>query len=69
MPLSFCSVGQKVNVKKINGTDAIRQHLNELGFNVGSEISVLQSLKGNLIVNVKNCRLALDRSMANRILV
>lgn len=69
MPLSMADAGAIVSIKKITGTDEVRQHLGELGFVTGEEISVVNKNGGNLIINVKDCRIALDKTMANRIFV
>ena len=68
MPLTMASPGETVTIKKISGRDDIRQHLAELGFVVDSEITVICEMAGNLIVQVKNSRVGLDRTMANRIM-
>ena len=54
---------------KITGKDEVRQHLAELGFVVGGVVTVISEMAGNLIVQVKASRVALDRSMANRIMI
>ncbi len=69
MPLTMAQVGQRVTIRKITGRDEVRQHLAELGFVVDSEIQVVSEIAGNLIVQVKDSRIALDRTMANRILI
>lgn len=69
MPLTFAPVGKSVKVSKITGKDEVRQHLTDIGFNVGSEIYVIQSHSGNMIVGVKESRIALDKTVANRIIV
>ena len=56
-------------IKQINGRDDVRQHLAELGFVPGAEISVVSELGGNLILSVKESRIALDKTMAMRIMV
>lgn len=68
MPLTLALSGQHV-VKKIAGKDEVRKFLNSLGFIEGSVVSVVSENGGNLIVNVKDSRVAIDRSMASRILV
>ncbi|MDR2768874.1 MAG: ferrous iron transport protein A, partial [Treponema sp.] len=55
--------------KRVEGTENLRQHLESLGFTVGSEVTVVSESGGNLIVNVKNSRIAISRGMAHRILV
>ena len=69
MPLSMAKVGETVTIRKITGKDQIRQHLAELGFVVESDVTVVSELGGNLILQVKDSRVALDRTMANRIMV
>lgn len=69
MPLTMAEPGKTVRIRKITGKDEVRQHLAELGFVVESEVTVINTLGGNLILQVKGSRLALDRTMANRILI
>ena len=69
MPLSMAKVGETVTIRKITGKDQIRQHLAELGFVVESDVTVVSELGGNLILQVKGSRVALDRTMANRIMI
>lgn len=69
MPLGMASVGDVNIIKQINGRDDVRQHLAELGFVPGAEVSVVSELGGNLILSVKESRIALDKTMAMRIMV
>lgn len=69
MPLTMAKSGERVTIRKITGKDEIRQHLAELGFVVDSDITVVSEIAGNLIVQVKDSRIALDKSMANRIMI
>ena len=69
MPLGMARVGETNIIKKINGRDEVRQHLAEMGFVVGAEIRVVNELGGNLILNVKESRVALDKTMAMRIMI
>ena len=69
MPLTMAKAGETVTIKKINGRDEVRQHLAELGFVVGTEVTVVSELGGNLILHVKESRIALDKTMANRIMI
>ena len=69
MPLGMAQVGETNIIRKITGRDEIRQHLAEIGFVVGEEVRVVSELGGNLILSVKDSRVALDKSMAMRILV
>ena len=68
IPLTMAKPGDTVTIRRITGRDEIRQHLAELGFVLDSEITVVSSLAGNLIVQVKDSRVALDQSMASRIM-
>ena len=67
MPLSMAKTGETVTIRKITGKDEVRQHLAELGFVVDSTVTVVTELSGNLILQVKDSRIALDKTMANRI--
>ena len=69
MPISMANTGTLVTIKKISGNDEVRQHLASLGFVVGEKVSVVSENCGNMILNVKDSRIALDRTLANRILV
>ena len=69
MPLTMARPGETVTIRKITGKDEVRQHLAELGFVVDSTVTVVTELSGNLIVQVKDSRIALDKTMANRIMI
>ena len=69
MPLSLAKRGETNYIKKITGKDEVRQHLATLGFVVGQSVTVVNELGGNMILNVKDTRVALDKGMANRIMV
>lgn len=69
MPLTMVNTGDTVVIRKITGRDEVRQHLAELGFVVGESITVVSVLGGNLILQVKESRIALDQTLAMRILV
>lgn len=69
MPLAMAAVGEVNTIHKITGRDDVRQHLAELGFVVGEEVRVVSELGGNLILSVKDCRIALDKTMAMRVMV
>lgn len=62
-------VGETATIRKISGKDELRQHLAELGFVVDSDVTVVSKIGGNLILQVKDSRIALDKTMANRIMV
>ena len=69
MPLTFADVGQAQIIKRIGGSPEVKKHLEDLGFHVGGEISVVNTIGGNLIVNVKECRVAVSRELANTIII
>ena len=69
MPLSMAKPGETVTIRKITGKDEVRQHLAELGFVVDTEVTVVNELGGSLILQVKDCRVALDRQMAYRVMI
>lgn len=69
MPLAMVEIGAKQIIKKINGKDETKRFLENLGFVVGGEVTVVSQLSGNMIVNVKESRVAISQAMANRIMV
>lgn len=69
MPLSMLSVGLTDTIKKITGKDEVRRFLSSLGLVEGERVTVVSEIHGNLILGVKDSRIALDRSLANRIMV
>ena len=68
-PLAMAQIGERKLIKKINGKDETKRFLENLGFVEGSEVTVVSELAGNMIVNVKETRVAIDRAMATRIMV
>ncbi len=69
MPLTMAKTGEVNYIRKITGKDEVRQHLAELGFVVGERVIVVSEIAGNMILSIKDSRVALDKSMVNRILV
>ena len=69
MPLALAQVGDVNIIKRISGRDEVRQHLAELGFVVGEEVQIVSEMGGNLILAIKGARIALDKTMAMRIMV
>ncbi len=69
MPLSMAKSGDKSVIRKISGKDNTRRFLESLGFVVGSEVTVMNEAGGNMIVTVKDARVAIDKGMATRIIV
>ena len=69
MPLSMVKPGETNTIKKVGGKEETRKFLENLGFVTGGEVTVVSEIEGNLIVNVKDSRVALGKDMANRIMV
>ncbi|OPX42482.1 FeoA domain protein [Ruminiclostridium hungatei] len=69
MPLTFAKTGEENYIKKILGKDDTKRFLESLGFVVGGSVTVVSELGGNMILSVKNSRVALDKSMASRIVI
>ena len=69
MPLTLADAGVENIIKKIGGKPEVKQHLENLGFVVGGTVSIVSSIGGNLIVNVKDSRVAISKEMASKIMV
>lgn len=69
MPLTMARPGDSVTIRRVTGKDEVRTHLAELGFVVDAVVTVVSALAGNLILQVKDSRVALDAALANRILI
>ena len=69
MPLVLADAGSENIVRKVGGTAEVRQHLADLGFNVGTSVTVVAAMGGNVIVKVKESRVAISREMAQKIMV
>ena len=69
MPLSFATAGEENIIKKIGGKPEVKAHLENLGFVSGSTVKVINTIGGNVIVNVKESRIAISKEMAQKIFV
>ena len=69
MPLTFAVIGEENIIRKIGGKQEVRDHLENLGFNVGGAVTVLNTIGGNVIVKVKESRIAISKEMAQKIIV
>lgn len=69
MPLSMVSAGEKNIVQRVGGKEEARKFLESLGFVAGAAVTVISETGGNLIVNIKESRVAIGRDMANKITV
>ena len=69
LPILLADVGQEHVVRKIGGATEVKQHLADLGFNVGTPVTLVSAIGGNVIVKVKEARVAISREMAQKIMV
>ncbi|MBR5760931.1 MAG: ferrous iron transport protein A [Lachnospiraceae bacterium] len=69
MPLIYAEKGETQIIKRIGGTPEVKKHLEDMGFNVGTEVSVINALGENLIVKVKESRVAVSDELARKIMV
>ncbi len=69
MPLSLANAGETNIIKKIGGKPEVKKHLENLGFVVGGNVQVVSTLGGNVIVNVKEARVAISEEMARKIMI
>ena len=69
IPLTMAGSGEPVKIKRIGGKEETKKFLETLGFVVGGEVTVVSEINGNLIINVKDSRVALGKDMANKILI
>ncbi len=69
MPLALADIGEENIIKHIGGSPEIKKHLENLGFVVGGTVTIITSMAGNIIVNVKDTRVAINQEMARKIMV
>ena len=69
MPLMLANIGEENIIKKIGGSPEVKKHLENLGFVVGGTVTIINTIGGNLIVNVKEARVAISREMAQKIMI
>ena len=69
MPLTFADIGEENIIKKIGGKPEVKAHLENLGFVVGGTVTIINTIGGNVIVNVKESRIAISREMAQKIMI
>jgi ferrous iron transport protein A len=69
MPLALANVGEKNTIRRIGGSAEVKKHLEDIGFSVGSTVTVITSLSGNVIVNVRESRVAISEEMARKIMI
>ena len=69
MPLCYAELGEHNTIKKIGGSPDVKKHLEDLGFTAGGPVTVVSAMGGNVIVKVKESRIAISREMARRIMI
>ena len=69
MPLTLANIGEENMIKKVGGNPEVKKHLENLGFVAGGNVTVITAMGGNIIVNVKEARVAISEEMARRIMV
>lgn len=69
IPLTLAVVGEENIIKKIGGKPEVKAHLENLGFVVGGAVTVINTIGGNVIVNVKESRIAVSKEMAQKIMI
>lgn len=69
MPLALANVGEENVIRKVGGSPEIKKHLEDLGFVAGSTVTIVSSLGGNVIVNIKQTRIAISQEMARKIMI
>ena len=69
MPLIFADTGEDYIIKRVGGSPEVKKHLENLGFVSGGNVSVINTVGGNLIVNIKNVRVAVSRELAQKIMI
>lgn len=69
MPLTLAGIGEETTIRRVGGNAEMKKHLEDMGFVAGGRITVVSTIAGNLIVNVKESRVAICREMAGKILV
>ena len=69
MPLTMAREGEVTSIKRVGGKEEVRRHLENMGFVPGTDVTVVTVNNGNVIVNVKEARVAISREMANKIMI
>ena len=69
MPLVLADIGQEYTIRKLSGSQEVKKYLEDLGFVVGGNVTVVSALQGNVIVKVKESRVAIDGELARKIMV
>ena len=68
-PLTYAEIGEENTIQRIGGSEEVKRHLENLGFTPGSPVTVISTLAGSVIVNVRGARVAIGKDMAQKIMV
>ena len=69
MPLTLANMGEEQIIRKVGGSPEVKKHLEDMGFVAGGNVTIVSTIGGNLIVNVKESRVAISREMAGKIMI
>ncbi len=69
LPLTLANVGEEFTILRVGGSQEVKKHLEDLGFVAGGTVKVVNAIGGNVIVNVKEARVAISREMAQKIMI
>ena len=69
MPLTLANVGEENMIRRVGGSAELKKHLEDMGFVAGGSVTVVSTIGGNLIVNIKESRVAISREMAGKIMI
>lgn len=69
MPLTMARAGENALIRKVGGKEEVRLHLENMGFVPGAKVTIISTISGNVIVNIKESRVAISREMANKIMI
>ena len=69
MPLVYANPGEENIIRRVGGSDELKKHLEDMGFTAGGTVTVINTINGNLIVKIKESRVAISREMARKIMV
>ena len=69
MPLTMAKEGEEAEIRRVGGKEEVRLHLENMGFVPGARVKVISTIGGNVIVNIKESRVAISREMANKIMI
>ena len=69
MPLALAKIGEEYMIRRVSGNPEVKKHLEDLGFTAGGSITVVSALGGNIIVKVKESRVAISEEMARKIMI